>query len=207
MKSFAKHALSDVKHAAHGDVSGLRSHAKDALLAAKTGIRQGVAGLGGASVDHDLRQQHERINALHSVYGELLGQLKHQAERAKKTASTLKETEHSLAKRGEAMQAAELQRVPRLSCTVEGALQAKWEEYCSVLEGSLISPAKAELSSIFAEAEALYSSCLAAANELASQQGKERILQSKKGLIGGAAETLDKARRGRAARKHAVEMA
>ena len=50
-------------------------------------------------------------------------------------------------------------------------------------------------------------SCGGPVGELASQQGKERILQSKKGLIGGAAETLDKARRGRAARKHAVEMA
>lgn len=205
MISAAKHGLHSVskvtKQAAKGDFHKLTEIQDKAA----TALRQRLAGLGGDGLlDENLRTQHERLASLHSTYGSLHTHLKHQVERARKTAAALRETHSPLLHLAEAV-APTPRRLVQSTMAVESALARAYDEYASALESALLTPGKAELTALFAEGEGLYSSYLSTVNELAAKQGKEKILGSKAAEPGYGCTPAQQRISELAAKKSAIE--
>ena len=147
-----------------------------ALHTTNTTLREKKANAlgGGGLLDDNLRKQHSRLTSLHAMYGSVLSTLKHQNERALKTAKTLHETVPHLRSLHDALPPAQ-QATLRSSLAVEEALACAWDEYSSILEHSVLAPARAEIGALFSEGEALYSSYLTTVNDLAAKQSKEKL--------------------------------
>ena len=127
-----------------------------------------------------MKQAHERLTSLHSAYSELYAALKHQAERARKTAKTLRDTGTPMKELTTIVGGASRRGVLS-AMAFDAAIARTWEEYASHLEGELLGPAKQECNALFAESDAIWSQYLGIVNELAARQGKERLLHGKKG--------------------------
>ena len=176
-----KHVVSLARDVAKGDASGLQ---KDLGTVAKKigtystkalGAATRAATGGGELVDMELKDLHEKISHKLSLYVELMGLLKHQVERARKTAKTLRDSGTCMQSLADAISQGPRHEL-RTANAVEAALSRSWDEYARQLEGAVLAPGKHELGVLFAEAETLYSSYLSIVNELSARQGKERLL-------------------------------
>lgn len=166
---------------AHGDVSGLKERTKKlghkaAINAAAVGRNMMRTALQG-EVDDRLKDAHDRLSDVHSTYNDLYAGLKHQAERGKKTAKTLRDSSGPMSNLASGL-GQEARRGVQAAMAADVAIAAKWEQYANNLEQELLAPAKTECTAIFTEGDALWAQYIATVNELAAKQGKERLLGS-----------------------------
>ncbi len=121
-------------------------------------------------LDERLQQKQATIVALQKCYHDLAASLKHEADRANKSAKSAKETHEVLERLKEAGSGASLgaaRLAPALSS--EAALSGCWEAFAAAIEVQLLGPAR-QLTAVFQEAEKVYAAYCALANELASKQ-------------------------------------
>jgi hypothetical protein len=173
--------MKSLQHAlASGDTQSLRQKAGNLAAKAAEGgkmaIRAAVNKALHGELDENFKQAHERLVSVHVTWNTLSAALKHQGERARKTAKTLRETGEPLQDLTSFLDP-ESRRSVRTSMAQDVAVAAKWEEYVQHLELDLLGPAKAECTAIFREGEYCWSQYVATVNELAARQSKERLMR------------------------------
>jgi hypothetical protein len=125
-------------------------------------------------VDEQLKASHERLAALQTTYSELHSALKHQVLNARKMGKTVKESNAPMLGIAGVV-APEARRSVQTAMAVDTAIARTWEDYATHLEAELVTPAKQECSSLFAEGDSIWTSYIAIVNELAAREGKEKL--------------------------------
>ena len=164
---------------AQGDTSGLKKAAHQAAVKVSTeagrAVSAGVFFALKGQVDEGLQAERTRLCELQNTWNALHAALKHQAERAHKTAKCLRDTNSPMVDLVSCLSNPEERRGVQLAMATEAAMAARWEAFASALESELIQPAKHECSCIFHEGDRHWAQYIALVNEIAARKTKERV--------------------------------
>ena len=155
----------------HLNFSKLKARAaaatQTAVKTAATTAKTAVASRAG-DVDPGMKAAHERLTELHSTYSEVHSSLRHQLLNARKTAKIMREGSSPMQDLAGVL-GQEQRRGVQTVMAVDSAVARCWETYAAHVESDLLTPAKQECGSLFAEGDVIWSTYIATVNEVAAR--------------------------------------